>query len=946
MKGIGFDAGQEGAVGVLLFSRCSRYVAGALVAFVLAFAAQAAPAQLATGAINGLVTDDTGGALPGVTVTARNAATGESRTVVTNASGRYQLTALPPGRYSVTAELAGFANFNQADVTVNVGSAVDVNVQMKVATLQETVTVTGAASLVESTKTDLSNVVSQEEIESLPSKQRQYLDFALLLPATVENVSTVQGTGAVIGGARSKEGTLLVDGFYNLDEGFTMPKQRHSQDTIQEFQLVTFGGAPEYGRAIGGVINAVTKSGTNDLRGTGYGFFRDTKFNAQPFEEKLRGAPKSQYDRQQWGGSIGGPLRQNQSFFFGAFERVNENWPFDNGIRAEDARAIGLPPEDAGTVPRFLKTSFAFGKWDHLVSANQKLQASFSFTRYTDHMMCCLTARASRSYPYQLFADDYAYLANWTNIRPSGRVLHEIKVSYFPRYYGTRGLQDGGPPLVPDGQINNGLLSNASPPSVTIASVASFGSVSLNNRINTYPVQVLYTSSVFANTHTIKFGADYMYAHYDYNQYNPLHGVYTFSSLTSFQRGSYTQYSQSFGAIPNPRTHQYVSGFVQDSWQINKRTTMNYGLRYDVELNPEQEPSGIPFGNDYNNFGPRLAISYDLTDHRTTFVKLNGGVFYDRLWNNYSNNFYSLKDYMTRTSYTWTPTTPGAPVYPNVFATPPPNLPPSARDVIIMPTEVRVPTSLQLVATLERALTSKIAIAGSFVRSKSWYKDRTLDTNLVWNEATSTFVRPDPTYRRITQLTFDAPADYIGGIFDLNMRAARSGFNGNLTISRARQVPTGSPSDPRLGVENDFGLVPDNPKVRGVLSGWYNLTSMMQISASFTARSGMAVNPVASGLDLNGDGVTGDRTPTLGPFSFRAPGNESIDLRFTWIVPFGQEARKLQLYVESFNLFNQPKVRTVDNNYGANPATPLPGFLAPTSYFAPREVQLGARLTF
>jgi hypothetical protein len=264
-----------------------------------------------------------------------------------------------------------------------------------------------------------------------------------------------------------------------------------------------------------------------------------------------------------------------------------------------------------------------------------------------------------------------------------------------------------------------------------------------------------------------------------------------------------------------------------------------------------------------------------------------------------------------------------------------------------MPGDVRVPTSFQFVATLERALRPNLALSASFVQSESWYKDRTLDTNLVWNPATSAFVRPDQTYRRITQLTFDAPADYIGGIVDVNLRSARTGFNGSLTVARARQVATGSPSDPRLGVENDFGPVPDNPTVRGVLSGWYNVTSMIQISGSYTARTGMAVNPVASGLDLNGDGVTGDRTPTFGPFSFRAPGNSSMDLRFTWTVPLGaQKDRRLQFYAESFNLFNEAKVRTVDNNYGANPATPLPNFMAATSYFAPREIQLGARLAF
>jgi hypothetical protein len=869
--------------------------------------------------------------------------------VVTNESGRYQLGGLPPGTYAVTAELQGFSTIERPSVTVRIGSIVDVDMTLQVASLQETVTVTGEAPLIESTRTDLSSVVSQAALENLPSKNRQYLDFALLLPTAVESVSAIQGTGAVIGGARSKEGTLLVDGFYNLDEGFTMPKQRHSQDAIQEFQLVTFGGAAEFGRAIGGVINAVTKSGTNDLSGTGYGFFRTTGLNAQTVEARRRGTPKSEtpYDRQQWGGSAGGPIVQNKTFFFGSFERLNENAPFDNSIRVADAAVIGLPPEDVGLVPRYQKSVFVFGKLDHNITGNQRLQGSFSYTDAVDQQFSFPNARATRSFTQQLPFEDWAYLVNWTNVAAGGRMLHEVKTSYFPRDYHSNGLPEGGPPLVPDGQINNGDQSNASPPRVTITSVANFGSATIQNHIKTYPVQAIYTSSLFMNRHTVKFGVDYMYAYYDYNQFNPLRGAYAFSSLANYQRGVYTSYTQSFGATANPRTHQYLSAFVQDSWSIGRRVTVNYGLRYDVELNPEQEASGTPFGNDYNNLGPRLAASIDLTGRGRTFLKLNSGVFYDRLWNNYTNNLYSLKDHMTRTSYTWTPTTAGAPVFPNVFATAPPNLPAGARDVILMPDEVRVPMSTQLVGTVEHALTRDLAISGSVIYTNSHDKDRTLDRNLVFDEATARYIRPDASYRTINQLVFETPADYLGGVIDVTARSPRLGLTGNLTVARARQVPTGTPNDPRnLDVKADFGPVPDSATVRGVVSGWYNILPALQFSASFTARTGIAVNPVASGLDLNGDGSFGDRTPTFGAFSFRAPGNNLLDARLTWAVPLGQDKRKLNLYLESFNILNSERIRTVDNNYGPDPAQPLPAWMQPLTFFPPREVQLGARLLF
>jgi hypothetical protein len=902
-------------------------------------------AQLSTGSINGRITDDTGGALPGVTVTVRNLATNQTRSVPTNESGRYQIQALQPSRYSVTFELQGFATIVRPEVTVNVGSAVDVDVIMKVAGVAETVTVTGEAPLVQSTKTDLSNVITQAAIENLPSRQKNYLDFITLMPATVENVSTVQGTGAVIGGARSKEGTLLVDGFYNLDEAFTMQKQRHSQDTIQEFQLLTFGGAAEYGRAIGGIINAVTKSGGNTFSGTGYGFFRDKNLNALSEDLKLRGSPKAQYDRQQWGGSFGGPIKTDKAFFFMSYEHLNDNWPYDNGIKASDAAAIGLPPADAGTIPRFFNSNFAFGKLDYAFSSGERLQASFGFTKYTD-LECCTDALAARSYSRELFPTDYSVVVNWTKVVGSGKWMYELKGSYFPRRYWSNGLQLGGPPLVPDGQINQFPPNGGSPPTVSIASVANFGDTWIQNRINTDPYQAIYTSSVFMNKHTVKFGADYMYAYQNYQQYNPLHGAYTFSSLANYLKSVYSTYTQSFGSSDNSRSHQYFAMFVQDSWRAATGLTVNYGLRYDLEHNPAQKASGIPFGNDYNNLGPRLAFSYDLTGKGKTFLKASSGVYYDRLWGNATSNLYLLKDHQTRISATWRPTDPGAPVYPQVFATQPANLPKSVLDAVIMPTEVNAPKSAQVVVTIEHSISNNLAISADAVYSKSWEKEYNVDTNLAWDATSQKFIRIDPNYRRITQVTYGAPAEYQAFVVDLRRRGVKFGFDGNLTLSRARQTGTSYANDPRIGIMGDDGSVPDTPTIRGVVNGWYNITPTIQVSSNFTARSGMAVNPVATGLDLLGTSVTGTRTPTLAPFSFREPATATVDVRFVWGVPIGPKGRKISVYVESFNLTNRVNVRTVDNNYGPTPGQPLAHWMVPTSYFAPREVQLGARLYF
>jgi hypothetical protein len=921
-----------------------RLGATVVAAAVIAFAAAGLSAQVDTGSISGVVVDETGGALPGVTVTITSLTTGQTREVVTNETGRYQASALQPTTYSVKAELQGFGTVMRSPVTVNVGRAIDVNVTMTIASVQETVNVTTQAPLIDSTKAQISSVISQEQLEALPSKSRQYLDFTLLLPATVDSVSiTQQGAGFSLGGARASEAALLVDGFYNMDEGFALPKQRYSQDSIQEFQVVSFGGDAEYGRAIGGIVNSVTKSGGNGLHGSGYGYFKDDSLNQNDPASVIRGVSKPPYSRQQAGVTLGGPIKHDKSFFFGSYERVKEDSVYDNAIRSSDASVIGLPAADVGNIPRQYRLNFALAKLDHNISATDRLQASFAISHWNENNLIS-SARATRSIQPILAADDYSYLFKWTRVPAGGRSLHEVKLSYFPRFYGVSGAQAGGPPLVPEGQINQGNISNASPPTVTIASVATFGSPTVQNEIDTYPVEGIYTSSLYRGSHTFKFGGDYMYAYYDYTLYSSLRGSYSFSSLANFQAGRYQQFSQGFGDPHNPRPHHYISAFIQDSWPVSNRLTMNYGLRYDVETHPKA-PNGQRFGVDRNNFGPRFSMSYDLTGGGKTFLKFASGVYYDRIFQNITTFYTNLLGYQSLTQATWTPTTPGAPVYPQVFASAPASLPAGVVNTNILPDHFATPRSTQAMGTFEHALTGNLVVSASAIYTRRSSADYRIDANLVWDG--TRWVRPNPAYRQVLQYQFDGWGNYIGGIFEVKRRGTRAGANGSLTLQRARDIGnnySSAPNDQRIGIAGEYGPQADTPTVRGVVSGWYNILPSLQLSGVFQARSGMAVNPVAGGLDLVGAGNLGTRTPGFGRNSFRGPGFNQTDLRLTWNAPVPKG--KLSVYLEGFNLFNQTNVMSVDNNYGPNPAQPLATWLTPTVYYAPRQVQLGARFTF
>ena len=511
-----------------------------------------------TATLSGRVSDATGGVLPGVAVTVVNAGTNQSRTVTSSADGVFGFAGLTPGKYALSAELQGFATFAQTDIVLNVGAAVDLKVTMRVSNVSESVTVTGESAIVESAKTALTTVISRDQIETLPTNRRNYLDFALLTPGVAEDVRTAgQGIGLKFAGARGKEGSLLVDGLWNTDESFTFPKIKYSQDSIAEFQVVNLGAAAEFGRAIGGIVSAVTRSGTNTFSGTGYGFFRNKSLNAQDFLSKTQGLEKSDFDRQQWGGSAGGPIARDRVFFFGAADRSTENTPYNNGITQENAAIIGLPPADVGNINQFLNDTFTMGKVTFAANTNNTITAQYAMT--FDVISNFQAAFGTRSRTGKWDSTDHTALFQWMRVGGQGQWLHDLKVGYMPRRFHNTNRDEGGAPLTADGQLRSSFA-----PSVTITRVANFGSGRVTLDMLTKPVQGVYSATVFKNQHSLKFGVDVMGVNFLYLRYQgPDSGTYIFGSLAAYLSGAYTTYTQSFGPPGLGRYHTYVAGYAR-----------------------------------------------------------------------------------------------------------------------------------------------------------------------------------------------------------------------------------------------------------------------------------------------------------------------------------------------------------------------------------------------
>src|SRR5215510_3137492 len=286
-------------------------------------------AQQTTGSITGRIVDQQGAAVPGVTVTAKMPTTGFTRTEISDAEGLYRLNALPVGIYEVNAELSGFSTVSKKDVEVNVAMVQAIDFALKVAAIAETVNVTGSTPLIETATSSVGGVVDVKRIESMPLNGRQFANLAATIPGVglgfhTDPTKSTQYSPQINGG-NGRNVNYQIDGGDNNDDTVGGLLQLFPLEAIQEFNLITSRYKAEHGRSNGGVMNIVTKSGTNQWQGSFFELFRDTKMNAQTETEKLTSIEKQKYRRNQFGGSFGGPIARDKAHFFGAIERTQQD---------------------------------------------------------------------------------------------------------------------------------------------------------------------------------------------------------------------------------------------------------------------------------------------------------------------------------------------------------------------------------------------------------------------------------------------------------------------------------------------------------------------------------------------------------------------------------------------------------------------------------------------
>ena len=339
--------------------------------------------QATTGEITGRIEDAAGAVVPGATVTADNADTGFSRSTQSGAEGDYLITLLPPGRYTVSAELQGFKRAVRESVLISVGTRQTLLLRLEVGGVTEQVLVSGAAPLIDTTRSEISGVVTSRDIANLPALNRTFANLAMTMPEArpaggFDPTKTRVGNFAMNGGD-GRQLDVNVDGGDNKDNVVGSLLQNFAYESVQEFQVLQHRWSAEAGRAVGGVVNVISKSGTNELRGSGFGTFRNDSMVAKDFFQK-RGVVKPPFERKEYGGSVGGPISRDRLFFFGAIERFDEpksETPIRSQAIFNELRSVpGANPVDA--IPTPYDDTLLTLKVDQRLNDRQNLSYRFS----------------------------------------------------------------------------------------------------------------------------------------------------------------------------------------------------------------------------------------------------------------------------------------------------------------------------------------------------------------------------------------------------------------------------------------------------------------------------------------------------------------------------------------------------------------------------------------
>jgi hypothetical protein len=601
-----------------------------LVSLVVLSLALPARAQQGTADLRGQVQDQQGAVLPGVTIVVRHQESGLFRETISGADGSFLMSAMNPGVYEVTAELQGFKKYQQRDVRLEVGRTSQVTIRLDVGGLTESVTVSAEAPLVDTTTQEIGGRISAQEFVDTPSFNRNFAGYLGMLPGVVATISaTTFGADSIsVAGQNVRNVNYTMDGSNNNDTfngGNGGAQARVPVEAVQEFQLLTSQFDAEYGLASGGIVNSVSKQGTNQLHGSAFVFYQDEKLATNEYFARREGLPEAETKQQQWGGTLGGPIIRDKAHYFASLERV----VLDAGV------TTNVP-----TRPDLNRTDFESTRvWNTFIRADHQLTQNntwgLRWLRETSPQPLQIQDTNHTPSRHEAETD-----VDWTVVGNLSSVIGSTRVNTFRVSAVSEDVWFGNPAFFDSGQNQKGL-----PPLLDYLSFEDGQSPRASRRLD-----VAYgADNVFAwflpnraGDHDVKFGINYLYSTLRNEDFGTMNGEFDFATDLPFNPNDPRTYPERLTIrVPGPvdflMKGHFIGMFAQDKWRIRNNFTVNAGLRYDLEIlpTPNQDnpmfadnPDGYP--RDANNVAPRLGFSWALDDQGRSAVRGGFGIFYQR----------------------------------------------------------------------------------------------------------------------------------------------------------------------------------------------------------------------------------------------------------------------------------------------------------------------------
>lgn len=921
-------------------------------------------AQQGTADLRGRVVDAQGAVLPGVSIIVRHQDSGLFREAVSSGDGTFLMSGMTPGVYEVSAELASFKKYMQRDVRLEVGRATQIELKLEVGGLEEAVTVSAEAPLVDTTSQEIGGRISSQEFVDTPSFNRNFAGYLGMLPGVVATISaTTFGADSIsVAGQNVRNVNYTMDGSNNNDTfngGNGGAQARVPVEAVQEFQLLSSQFDAEYGLTSGGIVNSVSKQGTNALHGSAFMFFQDQRMSALEYFAAKEGLEKAPSKQQQWGGTLGGPIIKNKAHFFGSLERI----ALDSSV------TTNIP-----TRPDLNRTDVEISRvWNTYLRADHQLNSAntwgLRWLRETSPQPLQIQDTNHTPSRHEAETDvDWTVVGNLTSVIGSTRVntfrVSAVKEDVF----------FGNP------RFNAGEPQESLPPMLDYLSFEDQQSNRANRRLDA----AYGADNVFAwfipgrgGDHDLKFGMNYLYSALRVQDFGNKNGTFVFNTDLPFDPNNARTFPERLmvrvGAVNFLMKGHFVGMFAQDRWKVNNHLTLNVGARYDLEVlpTPNQDNPLFDDPNDYpmdmNNLSPRVGFAWSMDEAGRSALRGGAGVFYQRtsytfLTNMFSNGRFSDSFTVNFPTNTFDPgpRQGNVPTDPMLVNGPVVN---RARLDTLFPPGTRVrnggtvrfdnPNRVNMFSRTysigyERQLGSTLGFSVDFIRSeqRNQYVLRELNPLVRSGTlATNGVSRTNPLVGAVGE--WAASVVTVEPVGEINYNSIQ--FSGtkrysnnwqarvSYAYSRGRgNLPTGQADVPNsqflgdLNLDNDYGPTSvDRPHIL-TLTGSYDVprTGGLKLSGVFRARSGTPLTLVDSSFDLdrNGNfnneylpagtytGAAADAAaPHLIPYTVdynggraggRGPGFAQFDLRAGYRIQLGG-ARTLDAFLDVFNVANR-----------------------------------------